>query len=149
MSEQEAEKVFSELSQKINTLNLVENIMGVNEREENNDMVADKDLQDIKEQLAEVKTEIAQLKSHILYDKMTFLLYSHKYSEFMSLVRGVTKDPISLGQYLFDNLVIIIGHIIKLLEEEKKPNQLDGVKSQMKKYADANNLNAEKLEQLR
>jgi len=30
MSEQEAEKVFSELSQKINILNLVENIMGIN-----------------------------------------------------------------------------------------------------------------------
>lgn len=150
MSEQEAEKVFSELSQKTNTLNLVENIMGVNGGEENNDMVADKDLQDIKEQLAEVKAEIAQVKASSLYNQMLGLLESGHYGMFMNLMHGVTEKPISLGQELFDDLITTIGNLYKWHEEEAVPNcfPLNALKHATKRYAKRNNLNTEKLEHL-
>lgn len=150
MSEQAANKVFSKVLGDMDIVGAIETIMGVNEREENNDMTVDKDLQDIKEQLAEVKAEIAQVKASSLYNQMLGLLESGHYGVFMNLMHGVTEKPISLGQELFDDLITTIGNLYKWHEEEAVPNcfPLNALKHATKRYAKRNNLNTEKLEHL-
>jgi hypothetical protein len=150
MPEQEANKVFSRVLGDMDIVGAIETIMGVNEREENNDMTVDKDLQDIKEQLAEVKAEIAQVKASSLYNQMLGLLESGHYGMFMNLMHGVTEKPISLGQELFDDLITTIGNLYKWHEEEAVPNcfPLNALKHATKRYAKRNNLNTEKLEHL-
>lgn len=150
MPEQEANKVFSRVLGDMDIVGAIETIMGVNEREENNDMTVDKDLQDIKEQLAEVKAEIAQVKASSLYNQMLVLLESGHYGMFMNLMHGVTEKPISLGQELFDDLITTIGNLYKWHEEEAVPNcfPLNALKHATKRYAKRNNLNTEKLEHL-
>jgi hypothetical protein len=150
MPEQEANKVFSRVLGDMDIVGAIETIMGVNEREENNDITVDKDLQDIKEQLAEVKAEIAQVKASSLYNQMLGLLESGHYGMFMNLMHGVTEKPISLGQELFDDLITTIGNLYKWHEEEAVPNcfPLNALKHATKRYAKRNNLNTEKLEHL-
>jgi len=150
MPEQEANKVFSRVLGDMDIVGAIETIMGVNGGEENNDMVADKDLQDIKEQLAEVNAEIAQVKASSLYNQMLGLLESGHYGMFMNLMHGVTEKPISLDQELFDDLITTIGNLYKWHEEDAVPNcfPLNALKHATKRYAKRNNLNTEKLEHL-
>lgn len=161
--EQGANKVFSKVLGDMDIVGAIETIMGVNEREENNDMTTSKDLLDIKEQLTEVKTEIAAVKAELeverktrfkgkgrlLHDKLLDLLVDGYYQTYVRVIQRNTVNQISMEQQLFDDILEDIVCLKEIRQTEigyRLP--LDAVVSATNKYAKRNHLNAEQIENL-
>jgi len=164
MSEQESEKVFSKLLGDMDIVGAIENIMEVNGGEENNDMAVDKDLLDIKVQLAELKTDLAMVKDELvavktglahekkariqdeansLHDKLLDLLARGSYRTYTATIRKATLD---MGQGLFNDIIQDVEELIH--SNVMSYNSLGALVSATNKYANRNHLNAEQIENL-